>query len=44
MGYVEVSAQAQQELLRVMAENDSEIVPAELFEIIVNKYPLKDEG
>ena len=36
---IQVSPQAQAEMLEILKANDSEIMPAGLFEIICAKYP-----
>jgi hypothetical protein len=38
---IQVSPQAQAEMLWLMAENDSKIIPANLFKIICAKYPVE---
>jgi hypothetical protein len=38
---IQVSPQAQAEMLEILKANDSEIMPAGLFEIICAKYPVE---
>lgn len=44
MSYIKVSPEAEAELQWLMKENDSQIVPSNLFEIITKKYPLDSEA
>lgn len=44
MSYIKVSPEAEAELLWLMKENDSQIVPSNLFEIITKKYPLEEDS
>jgi hypothetical protein len=43
MTYIKVSPEAEAEMLWLMKENDSQIVPSNLFEIITKKYPVDNE-
>jgi hypothetical protein len=38
---IQVSPQAQAEMLEIMKANDSQIMPSGLFEIICAKYPVE---
>jgi hypothetical protein len=39
----QVSPEAQEELLQIMKENDSQIIPEHIFNVVTRKYPLKEQ-
>jgi hypothetical protein len=40
---IQVSPEAEAELLQIMKENDSQIIPEHIFKVITEMYPIKEQ-